>query len=136
MKNTKGMRNTHHYTKRNEHDCGVKPKILNRIGIACLVLSNVRFESIFNLNLLLSIPSIEVTKWLNPLIGANISWTKELASDLRKRFDEADTFLSYCRAVSKLRRGHETRYSLRYHIVPFLRVIMRSRHNVHEKMLK
>ncbi|CAH3036714.1 unnamed protein product [Pocillopora meandrina] len=43
-------------------------------------------------------PSLKESKWSNPLIGANISWTKELVSDLRKRFDEAETFLSYCRA--------------------------------------
>ncbi|XP_066027869.1 DBH-like monooxygenase protein 1 [Pocillopora verrucosa] len=43
-------------------------------------------------------PSLKESKWSNPLIGANISWTKELVSDLRKRFDEAETFLPYCRA--------------------------------------
>ena len=28
LKNTKWMINTHHYTKRSEHDCGIKPKIV------------------------------------------------------------------------------------------------------------
>ena len=84
---------------------------LNRRGIACLVSSNIWFQSIFNFNFPLSSPSLKESKWSNLLIGANISWTKELASDLRKKFDEAETFSIYCPAVSKLIRGHETRYS-------------------------
>ncbi|CAH3036710.1 unnamed protein product [Pocillopora meandrina] len=43
-------------------------------------------------------PSLKGSKWSNPLIGANISWTKELVSDLRKKFDEAETFSTYCPA--------------------------------------
>ena len=86
----------------------LKDCLLNRRGIACLVSSNVWFQSIFNFNFPFSSPSL---KGSNPLIGANISWTKELVSDLRKKFDEAETFSTYCPAVSKLIRGHETRYS-------------------------
>lgn len=41
-------------------------------------------------------PSLNVTGWSNPLIEADISWTKELASDLRRRLDEVETYLSYC----------------------------------------
>ena len=93
----------------------IAPKEANRTVELNQRLCIKSYQSIFNFNFSLSSPSLKESKWSNPLIGANISWTKELVSDLRKRFDEAETFLPYCGAVSKLMRGPcETHYRHSY----------------------
>lgn len=46
--------------------------------------------------------SLNVTsEWSNPLVGANVTWTKEMATDLQRRYNEAETFLVPCLWVSK-----------------------------------
>ncbi|KAJ7371681.1 DBH-like monooxygenase protein 1 [Desmophyllum pertusum] len=42
-------------------------------------------------------PLLNVTsKWSNPLIGENITWTKQMVSDLRREYDENKMFTAIC----------------------------------------
>ena len=34
--------------------------------------------------------------WPNPLVNMDVTWTEEMVSDLRRRFDEAKGFISVC----------------------------------------
>ena len=40
-------------------------------------------------------PNVSVT-WPNPLAEMNITWTKDLVTDLRRRMDNAKTFVPAC----------------------------------------
>jgi len=34
--------------------------------------------------------------WPNPLVNMDVTWTEEMVSDLRRRFDEAKGFIPVC----------------------------------------
>ena len=58
-----------------------------------------------------SSPSLNLTsEWSNPLIGRNITWTNEMAADLRKGYDQAKTFRSTCLLVSSIQREKYTTF--------------------------
>jgi len=40
-------------------------------------------------------PAVNVS-WPNPLVRMNMTWTEEMVSDLRRRFDEAEAFTALC----------------------------------------
>lgn len=52
-------------------------------------------------------PDVNVT-WPNPLVNMNVTWTEEMVSDLRRRFDEAKTFVPLCSRVRTLSILHTT----------------------------
>lgn len=68
------------------------PKVSN-VTLNCVSLQRDPVQDFIRSN----IASLNVTsEWSNPLVGANVTWTKEMATDLQRRYNEAETFLAPC----------------------------------------
>lgn len=68
------------------------PKVTN-VTLNCVSVQRNPVQDFIRNN----IPSLNVSSgWSNPLVGANFTWTREMARDLQRRYDEAETFLVPC----------------------------------------
>lgn len=68
------------------------PKMVNATS-SCVSIQREPVDNFIKSN----IPSLNLTSgWSNPLVSADIAWTKEMVSDLRRRYDEVKTFIAPC----------------------------------------